>query len=326
MPIHGGSSGKDSFEDQSYSNHGSISLQYDKFKNGSSTLVYNNPNPMSYHSYARSITSSIDGGSIKDGTSPDKVGVLRKSIQPGLGTFTSLNELALYNVEAELPRNKFISRRSTTMDKRRGGGISGVESKKQILATPNTPFIRSKARNPPIITLEMLNSDDLDLYDDVYTQSLLASQNEDKIRLYRDQYADILYLWGLPVSRIKILKFNYPEGVSDYKSPFDVHKGSFGVRNKIKKKNLDNPNIRFVSPITTSLIQPQAWNTAKVSALKYCNLCGLLVTKRLVLCNNCEHVLHADCAVEWWPSEDEEENDSIECPSGCGCTCLKYRI
>lgn len=358
-------------EEISYLQNGSNSFQFDRHRNASAGLVIQTGSAGamgSFHAlsglspgpfFARS-NSSIDGESLKDGTSPEKFGSnFRKPIQHSI----TLNSFSEYGTPAydiadnnniSTHRNKFISRRSTTFQsetqqqRRRGvgnssggGGFNVDYAKKQIMATPNTPYIKTRARNPPIVTLELLNTDSLDLYDDVYTQSLLGSSNEEKVKIYREQYADLLYIWGLPISRIKILKFNYPnvDKIEGYKSPFDVHSGSFGIRKKQGKRNAyvsDDTSARFVTPVTTSLNQPQAWNSSKTNFLKYCNLCGLPVTKRLVICTNCEHVLHSHCAAEWWSTEEEtvivdgedadEEKELQECPSGCGCHCLSHRL
>ncbi|CAK7894284.1 maintenance of telomere capping protein 5 [[Candida] anglica] len=290
--------------------------------------------------YAWSIASSFDG-SVKD-LSPEKNLQLRKSIQ-GIQSVhaTKFGSSDLLPFEGDQfpvssgmqtqPKSKFI-RRGTFQDSRRPVlNQRGIEStKRQLTSTKgiNSTDLGTNKRGPPIVTIEMMNTASLDLYDDVYSQSLLGAQFEQKVKSYRDQYADMLYVWGLPISRIKILKFNYPDTeishhFDGYESPFDVHQCALGSRNRSRLGN----DVRLIAPITPprALISPQAWNSPnKTGGLKFCNLCGLLVTKRLVVCTNCEHVLHSHCAVEWWTNDGVENSD--ECPSGCGCQCLLHRL
>ncbi|EGV65331.1 hypothetical protein PSN45_002519 [Yamadazyma tenuis] len=176
---------------------------------------------------------------------------------------------------------------------------------------------KGSARPPPVVNIEFQNVDSLDLFDDLYTKSLLSLQEDKKIKMYREQYAEMLYCWGLPANRIKILKFNYPNP-EKANSKFEEHRCSFGFREKAKTLT-GVPYVHSNSTIDSSKENP--WNLNKANQLKYCNLCNLLVSKRLVVCTNCEHVLHSSCALEWW-SENEEQ----ECPSACGCKCLNYRI
>lgn len=167
-----------------------------------------------------------------------------------------------------------------------------------------------KQRKPPAVHVQMLNTDTLDLYEDKHTSSLLDSQDHAKIKLYREQYAEMLFLWGLPINRIKILKFNYPDEVRAH--DFGTHEFMFGLHQVSGKSSA------LVPETTVSLARTTVWATA--NPLKYCALCELVVTKRVCVCMRCDHVLHAECAVEWWTHDDDE------CPSGCGCVCQRYNL
>lgn len=173
----------------------------------------------------------------------------------------------------------------------------------QVLSV-NPKRITKDVRHPPEVVVEFENIDALDLFDDVYTTALLSSQNADKIKSYREKYADMLYAWGFPANRIKMLKFNFATA-EPHKSSFVEHNCEFGYR-PIESLSSD---LKYVNVANNR--RPQTQNT-------YCNLCNLLVTKRIVICSNCEHILHANCALQWW---GQQEN---ECPSGCGCQCGNY--
>ena len=184
---------------------------------------------------------------------------------------------------------------------------------------------KGKVRPPPSVMLEFENIEELDLFESVYTRSLLSGQDPLKIKSYREQYAELLYNWGLHVSRVKILKFNFPEGKvatnnneeEDDSSPFDIHKCKIGLR----KRKRQLPYQNFLNAVSTIVSPdgPNAWNTNKRAHMKYCTLCNLVVTKNFTVCIVCEHVLHTDCGVEWWTNGNE-------CPSGCGCKCLEHTI
>ena len=269
--------------------------------------------------YAKSLTSSMDAASIKD-DSPERFSYFKNNIQPSFNSFTLLNEFSSELVNS----NRFNSPKQRIAKAKTIGQLSESRRIKPVQPTSKRQTTKATGKNklrpPPVVTIQ--NTENLDLFSDDYTPSLLHGQDQEKIKLYREQYADMLYVWGLPVNRIKILKFNYPDIDKKlemgYVSPFDVHKCLIGLRNKTRQ----NPNQEFhnfVSSITTA--KSNAWNTSKRNPLKHCNLCGLIVSKSLVVCTNCEHVLHSSCAAEWWST-----NENTECPSGCGCNCLQHTI
>lgn len=144
------------------------------------------------------------------------------------------------------------------------------------------PFSRSSSvlakdiEKPINVKIEMFNEAELGYAEESFNFHLM--EDDDRCIRYREQYANILYNWELPLSRIEILKFNYLETIPK----FDIHKSKISWLKK---------------------------------ASKSCNYCGLEVKRRLFTCYKCEHILHADCATDWWKV-------SRECPTGCGCQCL----
>lgn len=172
------------------------------------------------------------------------------------------------------------------------------------------------SRPPPEVSITMHNMETLDIYEDTYLCGLLLLINPSKLRQYRREYANLLYFWGLPVNRIKILKFNYT--FDDHADPLppedDMHKCHIALRLRRKQ----NPRHAFVNLVTfIELSKLNPWNLGKRNVLKYCNLCAMVVVKNFVVCTLCEHILHTECAFEWWNRLEQDE-----CPSGCGCNCL----
>lgn len=160
----------------------------------------------------------------------------------------------------------------------------------------------------PQVNIEFLDKEKLDVFDDVYSISMLDPTDELKLKRYREEYASILYLWGLHASRVKILKFNYPKTQLKSlktKSEFDIHK----------------VNIGYSDAVTSQIDPDDPLYIPTTSKSKICNYCGLLVLKRLFVCSKCAHLLHAECASQWWTKSEQ-----TECPSGCGCHCLENNL
>ena len=256
--------------------------------------------------YARSISSSVGGESIANG-SPDKFRVLKKnfalkshSLGPSNNSHSSLNDSL---------------NESNTSTPDRNMRISSLEKKnKGIILRKPYPLKKFRSKPAPIVSIEMQNIEELDVYEDINSQPLLGSIDKDKLVRYREIYAEMLYNWQLPVGRIKLLKFNYPEQDRTGSTSADIHKCSIGF----KKRSQQHPHQNLLNPITTIYSKlPNSWNTSKRQVLKYCNLCQLAVTKNFTLCTVCEHIMHTACAREWWTT------DNHECASGCGCRCLE---
>lgn len=253
--------------------------------------------------------------------SPGKVGSLRKLLpgSPYLESFPSFDQSNLKTSKSldgikKFSKGAMARKPSRSIPMKKGSGMN------------NTTFQRLRLRTPPIITIEMKNTPEADFFESVYSSSLLSEIDPAKLLSYRDQYAEMLYSWGLPFHRIKILKFNYPEehqkkGESLSK---DVYRVSFGYRYR-KALNANQLLVNPITPIATA--KRNAWNSRKRNELQYCGLCGLPVSKRVVICTICEHVLHSHCATSWWSLDDfEKEGVIFECPTGCGCHCLDHRV
>lgn len=172
---------------------------------------------------------------------------------------------------------------------------------------------RPIVRSIPQVQVQMQNTCELDILEHDYGQLLLSQLDHDKIKLYRAQYAEMLYIWNLPLNRIKVLKFNFAEKSQEASQEFAVHRCRYGIRRKARQAS----HIDYVSAITPiASSREQAWNLVLQATIKACVLCQLRVSKSVVACGQCEHVMHAACAATWW------RGGTNECPSGCGCQCL----
>lgn len=264
---------------------------------------------------------SIPNSNFSRSTSP----IFSSPMKKGYGSYTPLLDQSFQWDQPSLKHHRWSE------SYRRPSRLAFSRKEKSIPPRRNTQLgqvseTSGKPKPPPSFTIEMKNIESLDLYEHVYSGSLLSQLDTEKIMSYREKYAEALFLWGLPFNRIKILKFNYPEKLHEFQSEssFAAHTCEYGFR---YRKAL-GPNQELLAPITPiASAKNNSWNTSKRSKLQYCGLCGLVISKRVVLCIHCEHVLHSDCAASWWfPDDIENDAEEKECPVGCGCNCLNYRV
>lgn len=274
---------------------------------------------------SRSIPNSLEIH--QRGLSPLRLGSYKK-IPPAIGLIAPLDD-PFGSFDSAIDRGF----RSVDGGKRFSRvSIAGGRNSKRINPKKNGQQMvlhsrRGGTKPPPSVSVQMLNVDKLDFFDNVYGSPLLGSIDQAKIISYREQYADALYTWGLPIHRVKILKFNYPDDATSLElgSRYEVHSAAFGYR---YRKAL-NPNQLLLNPITPiATAKDNAWNTRKRNKLQYCGLCALPVTKRVVICTKCEHILHSHCAAAWWSIDEDEPEDetTTDCPTGCGCSCLDQTL
>ncbi|KAK6462707.1 hypothetical protein DFJ63DRAFT_170279 [Scheffersomyces coipomensis] len=277
----------------------------------------NSNNSMVIYNHTHGI-KSLDGEFLFNDYSPPDRTNGRKHILPAL-TPSSYNETSI-----SLDKYKVISPQQSLTKARTLSHLESKRTPKPLNKKASIRHINSTISNKlqkklngslPIVNIEFQNSNEFDMFEDNYTLSLLSSQDELKINGYRQQYADMLFSWQLPINRIKILKFNHPPTAVKNSNSTSEHACQFGIRFKVRQFSTQE-FIQSVTTIPTS--RSNAWNTSKRNMIKYCNLCNLIVAKNLIVCTNCEHILHTECAAQWW--QDGEE----DCPSGCGCNCLQH--
>lgn len=147
----------------------------------------------------------------------------------------------------------------------------------------------------PDVSVQLVHDDVLEALEDP-VRHLLDSEDAENFRRYSYQYAKLLFRWGLPIQRVEMIKVSALTKQNDTEKPLSLFvpdsEDSFGGLT-IKWINDDKENVCF----------------------QHCNYCGLKVTRNIFVCQQCEHVMHAACAKEWWKHSDE-------CASGCGCHCL----
>ncbi|QPG74437.1 hypothetical protein FOA43_001766 [Brettanomyces nanus] len=204
----------------------------------------------------------------------------------------SLPQYSPSSVASSAASNVFSHSFDKFMMNNGNANVSGSQQQRQQLKV-STDF------SLPQVKLQILNKESLDLYDNVHSMDMEGMMDKEKLKLYRIEYASLLFFWGLPVSRAKILQFNYTDE-SETSDEYIEHRGEIGWI----KQSQDSYNYRD-----------------RLREMKKCHYCLLQVKKRVTVCTHCHHIMHAECAMKWW-----EREKMMECASGCGCHCLEYKI
>lgn len=185
--------------------------------------------------------------------------------------------------------------------------------------TGSIPLARPKVRSTISVLITISNAEELDLRAGSLTSNLLSCVDESILRYYRENYAELLYSWGLPYERIQVLKFNHNN--SSQNALTATGYSDFSCQYAIRNKKFHDMKLELLCPISPmKLATPNAWNTVKRSQIQYCSLCNQLASKRVMFCLDCEHILHFECAASWW-GEMDATSAGESCPTGCGCNC-----
>lgn len=137
-------------------------------------------------------------------------------------------------------------------------------------------------------------------------KSLLSRNQDIKCDSYILRYADILYGWGMLVTRAELLKHlvrPLPSADGLYDPSVDASQRSgFGLA-------ITCPGCDQETEFGTSFCR-----TCDDNAFR-CSLCDLTVRGLVSICEVCGHGGHLKCLQEWFSNHDQ-------CPSGCGCSCI----
>ena len=161
---------------------------------------------------------------------------------------------------------------------------------------------------------------------------LLDPSKEWCYRTYREAYANLLYIWGMPVARAEILSHNrplQPDTTAPFKiapkatAPFSALAGANLLNSGYNTEN-SNPVFRDHCPSCSTLLLPsqtpsfRCQSCSKFPPALLCLLCNTSIRGLSSPCPSCGHVLHASCR------QLLSQASLDECPSGCGCICADY--
>ena len=215
-----------------------------------------------------------------------------------------------------------FSRSSTiTEDPRSSLSLSVSDAEEDPDATTKKPVFKTKLKNQ--------NQFHNDGYANV---PLLDPSKEWRYRAYREAYAHLLYIWGMPIARAEILNHNRPLQ-SDISPPFTFAPKATAPFGVLAGANLlnsgysidnSNPVFRDHCPYCSTLLLPSQTPSRRCQACSklprtpLCILCDTFIRGLSSPCPNCGHVLHNSCR------QLLSQASLDECPSGCGCICTEY--
>jgi len=160
------------------------------------------------------------------------------------------------------------------------------------------------------ITITMFNGP---LIDDC---PLLSPKRRPFYRAYIEAYADLLFAWGLTISRLEMLKF----------SAIDPTPASPILVPARKAAQMGLEIAGFCSKCggvldVTSGARGECKACKRRQVTMNCVICEVIVKGLYGACLNCGHVAHATCWRGWFEGVGAASQDR-GCPTGCGCACL----
>ena len=167
---------------------------------------------------------------------------------------------------------------------------------------------------------------------------LLDPNDEWRYKHYREAYAHLLYIWGMPIARAEILSYNHlstpdfgqphrsaqqpapllPMGEADLlnKSSEDTRDGTLAFKNHCGSCS---------SLISSKSLTHRCQTCSTLYAPPLCLLCNTVIRGLYSPCLNCGHILHDSCrSLLISPSPMSKDPFYEECISGCGCVCAEH--
>ena len=209
--------------------------------------------------------------------------------------------------------------------------IATEDLKSSSLSISDTEEEVATVQKKPVFETKLKNQDQF--HNDGYANvPLLDPRRAWYYRAYREAYAHLLYIWGLPIARAEVLNHNrplQPEATTPFKfapkvaAPFGALAGANLLNSGYISEN-SNPVFREYCPSCSTLLLPSQRPSRHCQACSkrppppLCLLCHTSIRGLSSPCSNCGHVLHASCRQLLCQASFDE------CPSGCGCFCADY--
>jgi len=178
----------------------------------------------------------------------------------------------------------------------------------------------SDHEHPSCARITMMNLDKFDDEGNVNT-AFLDSKKTKLYRSYRENYADILYVWRLQIPRLEILQFN---GLKCNQVDDEGELVGFG-RKRGNTDGWDGLEIAGHCSKCGAVLDVTKGARGECKACKRrqvtmsCCVCDIIIKGLYGPCLRCGHVAHADCHEAWFSQEG-----IAECPTGCGCNCMHF--
>lgn len=158
---------------------------------------------------------------------------------------------------------------------------------------------------------------------------LLDPKHSARYQAYRESYANMLNIWGLTTARLEVLKFNGMrsrfQDSQDEETLISLGKRRAAVAAAVVWEGLDVGERctrcgDYVLRKDKSSSKNLCRGCAQRRTVMACSLCKELVSGTYAPCLACGHAVHSLCHREWFGESGRE------CPTGCGCPCLKASL
>ncbi|KAI5289284.1 hypothetical protein KEM54_004122 [Ascosphaera aggregata] len=328
----------------------------------------------SHVSGARNITINDDNATTYLSESPENLSCPRTNFQPG-GLASSLSRsITLGNFNSLSPQD------GSTVSKRKASpGTSWNTSNwatTSLFGKPVTPTLDSRiasitvpnaaqqetetpamARVPKRklknVRVMFKNQDKFDNFQQA-SVPLLNSKQAAHYRVYCKAYADLLFIWGLPIQRKEVLKL-FTISSNRSRPTFGKRGSTFSIRSRKPSQqqnipppyindglNIENRSGRYsenfrssANPVRTKDVTKnlKTGNSCRnnLRQMPYvpiaCVICAEIIRGMYNPCLNCGHVTCLECHKAWFCSEPNGAiHDSVGCPTGCGCYCSQHAV
>ncbi|KAG8528678.1 uncharacterized protein KY384_006365 [Bacidia gigantensis] len=205
--------------------------------------------------------------------------------------------------------------RSSTLTEVSKPEISPTKSEKQ----NNNSTLIPEGDLPLKLSLKLLNEDKF--REDAYeAASLLDPAHEAKYQMWRQEYANLLLAWDLPVQRTEILNFNQS-------LPQTTTTASEDLITKFAPTNVSANTLialttrcPYCSSLQSNHKRRKCQHCSRILRPALCTYCNNYIHGLASPCLNCGHSLHFNCRI----SVLADVKMSDECLTGCGCTCSEH--
>ncbi|KAL2042662.1 hypothetical protein N7G274_004421 [Stereocaulon virgatum] len=155
--------------------------------------------------------------------------------------------------------------------------------------------------------------------------TLLDPSEEWRYCAYREAYAHLLYIWGMPIARTEILKYNHLQAAGS--APFYTsHQDTASLlaigtaTSDLGFRNYCGSCLATLPPKSTNR-RCQSCSTKQPPPT--CCFCATIIRGASSPCLNCGHVLHSSCR-NLLPQTSADVPS--ECSSGCSCICTDQTV
>ena len=201
--------------------------------------------------------------------------------------------------------------------------VSDAEEDKDL---SRTPTFKTKLKNQQ------------EFSDDGYADiPLLDPRESQRYKAYRDSYAHMLFVWGMPVAMCEVLKYNTEPSGSSVQSSKGSSELVIGrnTSNDVERQQglLLRDTCLTCNAFLASGADGSVCRTCSAPRSPLvCLLCTSIIRGLASPCLSCGHVLHPACRALLsadQPHDDPtiDDDEEIEtCVSGCGCRCAEHTV